>query len=48
MVESLLNKTIGWIDSGVSFIQKYSDLFIWGVVAIMVAKLAKFNIKIGK
>lgn len=48
MVDTLLGKTVDWIDQGVGFIMKYSDLFIWGVVAMMVAKVAKFNVKIGK
>lgn len=47
-IDNLTNKTIGWIDQVFSFVNRYSNLIVYGVVAMMVAKMAKFNFKIGK
>lgn len=48
MVDQFFGKVVGWIDQAFSFVNKYSDLFVYGFIAMMVAKLAKFKIKIGK
>lgn len=48
MVDQMFSKVVDWIDQAFTFMQRYSDIIIWGVVAMMVAKLAKFKIKIGK
>jgi hypothetical protein len=46
-IDNLTNKTISWVDQGFSFFNKYSSLLVYGVVAMMMAKLMKFNIKMG-
>jgi hypothetical protein len=48
MIDQLTSKVIGWIDQIFSFANKYSDLLIYGVIAMMIAKMAKFKVKIGK
>jgi hypothetical protein len=48
MIDQLTSKVIGWIDQIFTFGNKYSDLLIYGVIAMMIAKMAKFKIKIGK
>lgn len=48
MVDKMFAQVIDWIDAGFDFLQKYSNVIVWGVVAMMVAKLAKFKINIGK
>jgi hypothetical protein len=47
-VDTLISKMISWVDYGVSFVKQYSNLIVYGVVAMMVAKLMKINLKIGK
>ena len=47
-IDTMMDKSISWIDTGISFVLKYSDLFVYGFVAMMVAKLVKFNVKLGK
>lgn len=46
-IDTVMNKSISWIDQGISFVMRYSDLFVYGFVAMMVAKLVKFNVKLG-
>lgn len=48
MVNTLLQKVVNWIDEGFSFLQNYSNIIVWGIVAMMIAKMAKFKVKIGK
>lgn len=48
MVDRLFAQVVDWIDAGFTFLQKYSGIIVWGVVAMMIAKLAKFKINIGK
>jgi hypothetical protein len=48
MIDELTGKVIGWVDQVVSFGNRYSDLLIYGIIAMMIAKMAKFKIKIGK
>jgi hypothetical protein len=47
-IDTVMNKSISWIDQIFAFAMKYSDLLIYGVIAMMFAKLMKFNIKVGK
>lgn len=47
-IDNLTNKTISWIDQVFIFVNKYSNLIVYGVVAMMIAKMAKFKINIGK
>lgn len=47
-IDNLTNKTIGWIDQVFSFANKYSNLLIYGVVAMMIAKMMKINLRVGK
>jgi hypothetical protein len=47
MLNNLTNKTIGWVDQIFGWAGQYSNLLIYGVVAMMVAKLAKLKINIG-
>lgn len=47
-IDNLTNKTISWIDQVFSFANRYSDLIVYGVVAMMIAKMAKFKVNIGK
>ncbi len=46
-IDNLTNKTISWVDQGFSFFNKYSSLLVYGVVAMMIAKMAKFKINLG-
>lgn len=46
-VDLLTNKTISWVDQVFGFANKYSNLIVYGVVAMMIAKLAKFKITLG-
>lgn len=46
-IDLLTSKTVSWIDQVFTFANKYSDLIVWGVLAMMVAKLAKFKIAMG-
>lgn len=46
-IDNLTNKTISWVDQGFAFFNKYSSLLVYGVVAMMVAKLMKINLKLG-
>lgn len=43
-INLLTTKTVSWVDQGFSFVNKYSDLFVWGFVAIMASKLFKVHI----
>jgi hypothetical protein len=47
-IDNLTSKTISWVDQGFSFFNKYSSLLVYGVVAMMIAKFAKVNLRIGK
>lgn len=47
-IDNLTNKTISWVDQGFSFFNKYSNLLVYGVVAMMIAKFAKVNVRVGK
>jgi hypothetical protein len=47
-IGTMMNKSISWIDQIVAFVMKYSDLFVYGFVAMMLAKVVKFNVKVGK
>lgn len=47
-IDVVMNKSISWIDQMFAFVMRYSDLFVYGFVAMMFAKLMKFNFKIGK
>ena len=47
-IGTMMGKSISWIDQGISFVMRYSDLFVYGFVAMMVAKLVKFNVRLGK
>jgi hypothetical protein len=47
-IDNMMSKSIGWIDQIFSFATRYSDILIYGVVAMMFAKLMKVNLKIGK
>lgn len=46
-INLLTQKTVGWVDQVFGFASQYSSLIVYGVVAMMVAKLAKFKISIG-
>lgn len=46
-IDTITNKTISWVDQGFSFFNKYSSLLVYGVVAMMVAKMVKVNLKLG-
>jgi hypothetical protein len=46
-IDTMMGKTVSWIDQIFSFVNRYSDLFVYGFVAMMIAKMAKFNFKIG-
>jgi hypothetical protein len=46
-IDTLTNKTVSWIDTIINLGSKYSSLLVWGVLAMMVAKMAKFNVKMG-
>jgi hypothetical protein len=46
-IDNLTNKTISWVDQIFGFMQQYSNILVYGVVALMVAKLAKFKISLG-
>jgi hypothetical protein len=46
-IDTLTNKTVGWVDSIFSFFNNYSNLLVYGVVAMMVAKLMKFKFSFG-
>ena len=48
MVNSLTAKIIGWLDQIFSWANQYSNLLIYGVVAMMVAKMLKVKLNIGK
>lgn len=48
MIDNLTNKIISWIDQMFSFAGKYSNLLIYGVVAMMIAKMMKVKLNIGK
>lgn len=48
MIDNLTNKTIGWVDQVFSWANQYSNLLIYGVVAMMIAKMMKINLKLGK
>lgn len=47
-IDQLTGKTISWIDQVFAFFNKYSNLLVYGVVAMMVAKMMKVNLRIGK
>jgi hypothetical protein len=47
-IDNLTSKTISWVDQGFAFFNKYSSLLVYGVVAMMIAKFAKVNLRIGK
>lgn len=47
-IDTIMQKVISWIDQVFSFANRYSDLIVYGVVAMMIAKVAKFKINIGK
>lgn len=47
-IDTLTTKTISWVDQVFTFFNKYSSLLVYGVVAMMIAKMAKINLKIGK
>jgi hypothetical protein len=47
-IDTITNKTISWVDQIFGFANKYSNLLIYGVVAMMVAKMLKVNLKVGK
>ena len=46
-IDNLTSKTISWVDQGFAFFNKYSSLLVYGVVAMMIAKFAKVNVKLG-
>lgn len=45
-IDNLTSKTISWVDQGFTFFNKYSSLLVYGVVAMMIAKMAKFKFNI--
>ena len=47
-VDTMMGKSISWIDQGINFVMRYSDLFVYGFVAMMFAKLVNFKVKVGK
>lgn len=48
MVDTLLSKIISWIDDLFSLAKEYSHLLVFGVLAMMIAKFMKVNLKVGK
>ena len=46
-IDNLTNKTISWIDQIFGFMKQYSGILVYGVVALMIAKMAKFKITLG-
>jgi hypothetical protein len=47
-IDQLIAKVIEWVDYGVTFVKQYSGLIVYGVVAMMVAKMLKVKLNIGK
>lgn len=47
-IDTVISKVIGWIDDLFSFGKQYSDLLVFGVLAMMVAKFMKVQLKVGK
>jgi hypothetical protein len=47
-IDNMMNKSISWIDQIFAFASRYSDILIYGVVAMMFAKLMKINLRVGK
>lgn len=43
-IDVLISKTVSWIDQIFSFGNKYSNIIVYGVLAMMVAKMAKLKI----
>lgn len=48
MVDNLTNKIIAWLDQIFTWANQYSNLLIYGVVAMMVAKMLKVKLNLGK
>lgn len=43
-IDVLISKTVGWIDQMFSFVNQYSNIIVYGVLAMMVAKMMKLKI----
>jgi hypothetical protein len=46
MIDTMISKVVGWVDQIFVFAKQYSSLLVWGVVAMMVAKFMKVNLKV--
>lgn len=46
-INALTNKSISWIDQIFGFMGQYSSLLVYGVLAMMIAKMAKFKVTLG-
>lgn len=47
-IDQILSNVVKWINEMFSFVKRYSDIFVWGFVAMMVAKLLKVKINYTK
>jgi hypothetical protein len=43
-IDTMMSKTISWIDQMFSFVNQYSQLFVYGFIFLMAAKLFKIKI----
>lgn len=45
MIDTMLSKVVGWVDTLFDLGKQYSNLLVFGVLAMMVAKFMKVNLK---
>lgn len=43
-IDTMMSKTVSWIDQMFSFVNRYSDLFVYGFVIMMAAKMFKIKV----